>query len=108
MMTIYIKNMVCNRCIMAVSKIFADADISKAVVVQMGEVRVETPVSEEKLAFIQNRLNEVGFEILNDAKSRIIEQIKKLSIDYVYHDSKAQNESFSDYLSHHLNYAITI
>jgi len=105
MMTIYIKNMVCNRCIMAVSKIFADANLSKAVVVQMGEVRVETPFSTEQLALIQNRLNEVGFEILNDAKSRIIEQIKKLSIDYVYHDLDAQKESFSEYLSDHLNYA---
>lgn len=103
-MTIYIKNMVCNRCIMAVSKIFAEADIPEAVVVQMGEVRVDAPVSEEKLALIQHNLNDVGFEIINDAKSRIIEQIKKLSIDYVYHDTDARKESFSDYLSGHLNH----
>ena len=89
---------------MAVSKIFADAEIPDAVVVQMGEVRLDTSVSKEKLTLIQHNLNEIGFEIMNDAKSRIIEQIKKLSIDYVYHDRDAQKTSFSDYLSGHLNH----
>jgi AraC-like DNA-binding protein len=87
-----------------VSKIFADAGLPNAKV-RMGEVVLAAPISGEKLAFIQSRLNEVGFEIMNDAKSRVIEQIKKLSIDYVYNGQNAQKESFSDYLSGHLNHA---
>jgi AraC-like DNA-binding protein len=103
-MTMYVKNMVCQRCIIVVSKIFADAGFSDAKV-RMGEVVLAAPIPEEKLAFIQSRLNEVGFEIMNDAKGRVIEQIKKLSIDYVYIDQNMQKESFSDYLSGHLNHA---
>lgn len=104
MMTIYIKNMVCPRCVMVVSKIFEDANILSAVV-EMGKVHVESPIDEANLEHIQQNLNEVGFEIINDAKSRLIEQIKKLSIDFVYNMQDAQKESFSDYLAQHLNHA---
>ena len=77
-MDIYIKNMVCNRCIMVVSGIFADSGIRNASV-QMGKVSVESLIPDEKLDVIKSRLKEVGFEIINDSKSRLIEQIKKLT-----------------------------
>lgn len=103
-MDVYIKNMVCHRCKIVVSQIFKDAGIADAVV-KMGIVQVETALDDNTLDHIQKQLNEVGFEIINDAKSRLIEQIKKRSIDYVYNLHEEQNESFSDYLSNHLNHS---
>ncbi len=101
-MDIYIKNMVCNRCIMVVSGIFREAGFPGATV-QMGKVSVNGTVPDEILASIASKLNTVGFEIINDAKSRLIEQIKKLTIDFVYQKPEELNVNFSEFLSGKLN-----
>jgi len=101
-MDIYIKNMVCNRCVMVVSEIFGEAGFPNANV-QLGKVSVDGSIAGEKLASINSKLNAVGFEIINDGKSRLIEQIKKLTIDFVYKNPEELNVNFSDYLSDKLN-----
>lgn len=101
-MDIYIKNMVCNRCILVVSEIFREAGITDASV-QMGKVSIPEAISEDKLKAIEKQLNGVGFELINDSKSRLIEQIKKLTIDFVYHQPVDGKVNFSDYLSGQMN-----
>ncbi|HKJ41735.1 MAG TPA: AraC family transcriptional regulator, partial [Sunxiuqinia sp.] len=49
------------------------------------------------------QLNKVGFELMNDSKSRLIEQIKKLTIDFVYHQQEKVKVNFSEYLIENLN-----
>jgi AraC family transcriptional regulator len=90
-MEIYIKNMVCNRCIMVVAGIFRDAGLPEA--------RVQM---EEKQIRISSHLQAVGFEIINDSKSRLIERIKNIIIDLVYNpvDIKV---NYSHYLADELN-----
>ncbi len=95
--------MVCNRCIKVVSETFEDAGIHNATV-EMGKVSIEEPLSDGMLTRLQKQLTNVGFEIIKDSKSRIIEEIKKLSIDFVYNDSGESTQNFSDYLSGHLNH----
>jgi AraC-like DNA-binding protein len=104
-MDIYIKNMVCNRCIMVVSQIFQDAEIVDAKV-QLGKVMLDGPLSEEKTKLINNQLAKAGFEIINDAKSRLIEQVKKIAIGFVYGHPAELRTNFSEYLSGklHLDY----
>lgn len=101
-MKINIKNMVCNRCIMVVSQIFKDAGIPTASV-QLGTVTLENNLQPEVLEKIDARLKTVGFEIINDAKSRLIEKIKAISIDYVYQRNEENKLNFSDYLVAQLN-----
>nr|NQU90285.1 helix-turn-helix transcriptional regulator [Bacteroidota bacterium] len=95
---IYIKNMVCNRCILVVSEIFSDVGIANARV-EMGKVIIDTPIDQEKHENLEIRLNKVGFEIINDSKSRLIEQIRKITIEFVYHHPEQIKVNFSDYLS---------
>ena len=102
-MDIYIKNMVCNRCIMVVSGIFHDVGINDASV-QMGKVSVDKTIDTKTLEAIDNRLNEAGFEIINDSKSRLIERIRELTIDYVYYQTEEVKVNFSDYLADKLNH----
>ena len=61
MKTFYIKNMVCDRCILSVSNLFEKYDISQ---IKLGEVSVSKniPNYEEKL--IIEKLKKIGFEIL--------------------------------------------
>jgi AraC family transcriptional regulator len=101
-MDIYIKNMVCNRCIMAVAGIFEESGISDARV-QLGKVITFDNISGSKLEEIEKKLNKIGFELINDSKSRLIEQIRKLTIDYVYHHSGIEKENFSTFLSGQMN-----
>ncbi len=101
-MDIYIKNMVCNRCILVVSEIFREAGIHDANV-QMGKVSASGEIAKDKLEVIEKKLNKVGFELINDSKSRLIEQIKKLTIDFVYNHPDNSKINFSDFLSENMN-----
>lgn len=102
---INIKNMVCNRCIIVVSDIFRDAGIANARV-EMGKVLINRPLDQIELENIEIRLNQVGFEIISEARIRLIERIKKITIDAVYHHPESINVNFSDYLTNklHLDY----
>jgi AraC-like DNA-binding protein len=102
MMDIYIKNMVCNRCIMVVSEIFEEAEITNTMV-QLGKVSVPEPIANDELSIIETRLNAAGFEIINDSKSRLIEHIKKCIIDIIYNHPSEIKISYSNYLADQLN-----
>ena len=101
-MELYIKNMVCDRCIMVVTDIFKQSGITNAKV-EMGKITIETKPDGKVLQEIEKRLNKAGFEIIGDAKSRLIEDIKKVIIDFVYHHAEPENLTFSKYLSDKLN-----
>ena len=100
-MDIHIKNMVCRRCIMVVSNIFQEAGIDEALV-EMGKVKVNNPIPEDELAQINSQLKSVGFEIINNHLIQIIEQIKKVIVNYVY-GNENQNVKFSALLTEQLN-----
>lgn len=101
-MDIYIKNMVCNRCILTVAGIMEKAGFPDARV-KLGKVSLVDKISEEKFRDIEKKLNSVGFEIINDARTILIEQIKKLTIEYVYEYSPETDQNFSDFLADKLN-----
>lgn len=101
-MDIYIKNMVCNRCILVVSQIFNEAKIEVAQV-KLGKVETTDTVTTETLEQLNKRLYSIGFEIINDSKSRIIEKIKNITVDYVYNYSEETRVNFSEYLTDRLN-----
>lgn len=110
-MKVFIKNMVCDRCIVAVSNIFQEAGFPEAVV-QLGSASVVEDIPVEKLEFIEGQLKKSGFETLNDAKSRIIEHIKNCLVDLIYNhptDIKATYSGYlSDQLHHDYNYLSTL
>lgn len=102
-MEIYIKNMVCNRCIMVVSDIFKQEGLEDANV-KLGEVKVKEDLKEDQLEAIEKKLNQAGFELMNDARTRLIEEIKKSAIEFVYHDTESQKLNFSEYLAGKLHH----
>ncbi len=101
---LFIKNMVCNRCIMAVESELIKLDF-KPVSVILGEAIIETnpdPVTLEKL---RQNLQAIGFELIDDKKSRLVEQIKTEIISYVHYDKEVEEfVNFSDHLSRTLRY----
>lgn len=78
-MKIFIKNMVCGRCISAVQSIFNEAGVPLKSVI-LGEAETASEVSEKELEMLERRLEETGFERIKDSARQQIEKIKNLII----------------------------
>ncbi|WP_372949954.1 helix-turn-helix domain-containing protein [Mariniphaga sp.] len=100
---LYIKNMVCDRCKMVVK-----AELEKLgyqpVSVELGEVVLEKELSADEKANIDKNLQTLGFSLIDDKKSRLIEKIKSLIIELVHRQNNLLQTNLSDYLSSQLNH----
>jgi YesN/AraC family two-component response regulator len=102
-MEIYIKNMVCNRCIKVVTDIFQHAGIPTRSV-RLGVVETGTAVSKEQTERLKAELEKEGFEWLDDKKMKLVEQVKKEILQLVhYGELDEMKENLSVYLSGKLN-----
>jgi AraC-like DNA-binding protein len=72
--------------------------------VELGEVAVDDILSPAKLEEIRSALELLGFELIDDKKSRIIEKIKSLVIELIHHNAEHTKLKYSEYISGHLNY----
>jgi len=82
--SIGIKNMVCPRCIMAVETVLKKLNIPYEAV-KLGEIQLKSPLNTHEKNSLQTALEELGFEVLSDKKTRLIERIKSVIIDLVHH-----------------------
>ncbi|MDP9959470.1 helix-turn-helix domain-containing protein [Chryseobacterium lathyri] len=97
-MKIFIKNMVCNRCISAVEKIFSEAGIAVNSVV-LGEVEVGTDISAEKMLAVEKSLMETGFERIKDSVHQLVDKIKNTIIIKISELDIDENFLLSEFLS---------
>lgn len=95
--TLYIKNMVCNRCIMAVRSQLEDLGLHP-VSVELGIVVLPGKLTEESYRAIKASLEPLGFELLDDKKSQLTEQIKDAIIQLVHYSDSNLKVNLSDYL----------
>lgn len=104
-MKIYIKNMVCNRCVFVVEKLIKDMKLSP-LSVEMGEVDFgETHLSNTQMTAFRDNLNQFGFEILDDKNAKLIDKIKRYIIDFINNHLKdVEKLNLSNYLSRKLKY----
>ncbi len=105
-MLLHIKNMVCERCKLVVGNELQRIGLSPRNI-QLGEVELdEETLSERQLEDIRRVLGQVGFELLDDKRGRLIEQIKAFVIRQVHHgEAKAENIKFSDAISRALHHS---
>ena len=101
-MKLYIKNMVCNRCVLVVKQELEKMKL-QASHVGMGEVELSKQPTEKQLKVFDARLQELGFELLDDQKQRQIERIKSLLIKKVQSGDIGDHFSISSLLSKELN-----
>ena len=102
-MKLYIKNMVCPRCIKAVKELLINFGI-KPVSVELGEAEIEGAIDSETLEKIRTALENEGFELLEDEKGKLTEAIKTeiISVIQKYKNEDLENMVFSSYLSDRL------
>jgi len=101
-MNIYIKNMVCDRCKLVIRSILDDMHIP-SVSVDLGEVDLgDAVLDDDQLKAFHQRIEALGFELINDKKSRIIENIKTHLIKLLALQENIEKVKLSEYLSQHL------
>lgn len=83
-MKLYVKNMVCPRCIMAVKNVLREQSVDYQDV-RLGEVITSGELTKEQLKDFRMKLKSLGFELLDDMQTKTIEQIKAVVIENVHH-----------------------
>lgn len=102
--TLYIKNMVCPRCIKVVKDELEKLNI-EIEHIELGKVETRQELQETQVATIKNVLIENGFELIDDKKSQLIDHIKTRIIEKIHHtDDAANTENFSHFISGELGH----
>jgi len=95
--------MVCQRCIKVVKEVMAEQEIAYNRV-ELGKVLTSQPLEADQLTKLKARLQQEGFDIVEDQKVAITEKIKNLLITLVYEQPLDEwKENLSAYLSRQLN-----
>ena len=102
MSVLFIKNMVCDRCIMVVQNELNKLGII-AESVKLGEVEFSTDLSQQQKNAVEKALVPMGFEFIDDKRSRIIEKIKSVIIEIVQRKNYETKANLSDILSDQLH-----
>jgi len=99
-MTLFIKNMVCARCIRSVEHLLTEVGL-EAKKVRLGEILLAVSPNTAQLTALRQRLELEGFEILYNLNSQMIVQIKKLILNEIHYaaSKKPQTMNFSDFLA---------
>jgi AraC family transcriptional regulator len=105
MTTLYIKNMVCNRCIMVVQQELERHGLHPEKV-SLGEVTIkENNLSADLQSKLDTALISLGFERIDDRKARLIESIKNKVIQHIHHSDKINLKfNWSGILSEEMHY----
>lgn len=98
-MKLYIKNMVCDRCIMVVKEQLNTVGLDYRNI-QLGEVELKEDPALAKLAEFDQLLSGLGFELLDDRKAAMVNQIKSTIIKLIHNsDNEELNKKTSVILS---------
>lgn len=105
MTTLYIKNMVCNRCIMVVKQELERHGLHPEKV-SLGEVTItEDSLTDDQQNKLDASLVNLGFERIDDRKARLIESIKNKIIQMIHHSDKVDLKvNWSTLLSEEMHY----
>ncbi|KEQ31115.1 AraC family transcriptional regulator [Elizabethkingia miricola] len=102
MTTLFIKNMVCDRCIMVVQAELDKLSLN-AKNIKLGEVILDKEITPAEKDTLVKILAPLGFEVIDDKKSRMIEKIKSIIIDLVHHQDNEIKTNLSNILSNALH-----
>jgi AraC-like DNA-binding protein len=94
--------MVCDRCCLVVKNVLDSIGLKYAGIV-LGEVDFadyhNEKSSNDLIILLSDDLERLGFSILNDKKSKLIEDIKTSCLDYIQHSETLSQKSLSVHIS---------
>lgn len=96
---LYIKNMVCDRCVKVVTQVLQQLHLP-VVSVSLGNAVIQRELTMEEKDQLNKLLQQEGFALIEDKKIRLLEAIKHAAIDWVQHGKmKTMPVNFSTFLS---------
>lgn len=98
---VHIRNMVCDRCIMAVDTALKNLGLHP-LEVRLGYAVIEEEMNDKVHSMICNALEPLGFELIDDMKSRITERIRAEIVSLVHYQDTDLKINLSDWLSERL------
>lgn len=99
---LYIKNMVCDRCVMVVRQILTQHGFTP-LDVTLGEAVIAETLSDDQQWELRNALEAVGFELLEDQQCQLVNSIRTLVLRWVRYDNGEEAINLSHYLVQHLH-----
>ena len=102
MTTVYIKNMVCNRCILVVKQELEKLNLMANSIV-LGEIQITKEPSVKQFVQLKQNLLALGFEVLDDSKKLLIEKIRNVIIQQIHYQPVDDEHNFSEILSKKLH-----
>lgn len=90
--------MVCSRCKMAVQSRLENSGFH-TLAVTLGEVVIEEELSKEQLHQLDASLKTLGFELIDDRKSKTIEKIKNAIVTLVHHSDNEDRRNLSEFIA---------
>ena len=86
--------MVCDRCILMVKQRLDSLSIQYSKV-ELGEITVNKPLSQEQSLTLRDELQRLGFELLDDRKASLVSKIKSYIIKFIHSDDELVNKKLS-------------
>jgi AraC-like DNA-binding protein len=71
--------------------------------VELGEVELQDEINDSQKEVLLKNLQTLGFDLLDDKKTKTIEKIKNLIVDLVHHKNNELKINLSDYLVENLH-----
>ena len=105
-MKLYIKNMVSNRCKIAVKEELKKLGLHY-ILVDLGEVEIMEKISDGQRGDLSVALLSIGLELMDDKRAVLIEKVKNTIIEMIHHSDEIIKVNFSDYLSEKLKHDYT-
>ena len=104
MTELHIKGMVCDRCRRTVERDLAQLGLEMGTV-ELGRVEVLNWPDTLSRDTVRNTLRTEGFDLIDDPKSNLVEQMKRLLVNEVhYAPERPDSQNMSDFLSRKLGY----
>ncbi len=105
-MDVFIKNMVCVRCKMAVQSVLESLNINYSRI-ELGKVILTAELTLKEKEVLDFSLRKYELELMDDKRKVLVERIKTLIIE-LFHSSEVElHLKFSDHLSRSLHYEYT-
>lgn len=101
-MKIFIKNMVCIRCQMAVKDELEKLGLHPTRV-ELGEAEIIENLSTDLRDKLSNSLKDIGLELIDDKINVLVEKVKTAILELVHYSDHQIKSSISDYLSEKLS-----
>ncbi|WP_312192685.1 AraC family transcriptional regulator, partial [Sphingobacterium sp.] len=110
-MKLAIKNMVCNRCIMVVENELHKLNLHIKHI-SLGQVEIAESLTKNESEELAASFSALGFELIDDKRTVLIEQVKHLVLDLIRNQHNDTNLNLSEIISkeihHDYNYVSSL